>query len=55
MQRKARLTPEQCREKAEECLEMARVATKPEHTVMLEHMAETWNRIAKETGAGNGQ
>jgi len=41
-----RLTAEQCRAKAEECREIARVATRQEHRTMLEHMAGTWERIA---------
>jgi hypothetical protein len=41
-----RLSSEQCRLKADECREQARVASKPEHRIMLQHMAETWDRIA---------
>jgi hypothetical protein len=43
-----RLTADQCREKAVECLEIAAVARDTSHKVMLEHMAETWERIARE-------
>ncbi len=45
MPNKKRLTPEECEAKAAECLELARVAKVQEHRTMLEHMAETWERI----------
>jgi hypothetical protein len=41
-----RLSVTNCNDKAQECRDMARVATKPEHRIMLQHMAETWDRIA---------
>jgi hypothetical protein len=41
-----RMTAEECRSKAADCREMARVAFKPEHKIMLQHVAETWDRIA---------
>jgi hypothetical protein len=41
-----RLTAEQCHTKADECREIARVANSEEHRTMLEHMAQTWDRIA---------
>ena len=34
--------------KAHECRELAKRATKDSHRVMLEQMAETWERIANE-------
>ena len=40
-----RLTIEECHAKIAECREMAQRARRPEHRVMLEHMAETWERI----------
>jgi hypothetical protein len=43
-----RLTSVQSRAKADECRDLARVATKPEHSIMLRHIAETWERIAQE-------
>ena len=43
-----RLTADQCRGKANECREAARIAIKQEHQIMLQHMAETWDRIAAE-------
>ncbi len=41
-----RLTAAQCREHASVCQRMATVATRPEHRIMLEKMAETWSRTA---------
>ena len=54
-----RLTSDQCRKQADVCREMARVAMSPAHRTMLEHMAETWMRIAQDVQAdreatGNG-
>ena len=43
-----RLTSDQCRKQADLCREMARVAISPAHRTMLEHMAETWIRIARD-------
>jgi hypothetical protein len=40
-----RLTREECAAKAAECAELALEAKLPSHRVMLEHMAETWQRI----------
>jgi hypothetical protein len=41
-----RLTAADARDKASECRDMARRVQKPEHRVMLEDMAETWDRLA---------
>jgi hypothetical protein len=41
-----RLTPAECITKAQECRDMARRAVRPEHRAMLQHMAETWERVA---------
>jgi hypothetical protein len=41
------LNAEACRIKADECRTLAKEAKKQEHRVMLMHMAETWERIAK--------
>jgi hypothetical protein len=41
-----RLTAEECRDRADECREEAIMADNPEHRIMLQHMAETWERIA---------
>ena len=41
-----RLSAEECKSKAEDCREMGRVAVRSEHRIMLQHMAETWERIA---------
>ena len=39
---------EYCRQKADECLELAKTAKKPEHRIMFEHLAETWERVAED-------
>jgi hypothetical protein len=41
-----RLSPTEAKAKSQECREMAARAKQPEHRIMLEHMAETWDRIA---------
>lgn len=43
-----RMTPEEARAKAAECRAMAEATNRQEHRVMLTHMAETWERIAKD-------
>ena len=40
------LTTDLCRTKAVECLNLARQAVSNSHRIMLEHIAETWYRIA---------
>ena len=42
------LTPEECHAKVAECRAMAKRVLDPKHRVMLEHMAETWERICEE-------
>ena len=42
------LTLEECHGKAGECRAMAKRADNPSHRIMLEHMAETWERICAE-------
>ena len=42
-----RLNAETCRAKAEECRMLADQHSNQAHRVMLMHMAETWERIAK--------
>jgi len=52
-----RLTAAEARAKASECREMAGHASKPAHRTMLNHMAETWDRIADDAdhvGRNNG-
>jgi hypothetical protein len=34
---------------------MARDAATPEQKIMLEHIAETWHRLAAESAANNGR
>ena len=49
------LDAEACRAKAAECRALARVTRENSHRIMLVHMADTWDRIAKtyENGAGH--
>jgi hypothetical protein len=42
-----RLDAATCRTKAEECRTLARADKNAAHRIMLLHMAETWERIAK--------
>ena len=41
-----RLSVAECLKRAEQCRDFARRAKAAEHSVMLDHMAETWERIA---------
>jgi hypothetical protein len=41
------INAETCRAKAEECRTMAKQNNNPGHRIMLPHMAEAWERIAK--------
>ena len=41
-----RLTAEEAKSKVTECRDMAKRAINPEHRIMLENMAGTWERIA---------
>jgi hypothetical protein len=51
------LDAEACRAKAAECRALAWMTGEQSQRIMLEHMADTWERIAKtyETGAGHFQ
>jgi hypothetical protein len=49
-----RLTREEAKFKALECREIAKRVPSESHRVMLEHMAENWDRIAQEVGNTNG-
>jgi len=40
-----RLSREECEAKARECRDLAQRSLNPEHRTMLEHMAETWERV----------
>ena len=40
------LTADFCRAKAVECLHLAEQKVSGPHRIMLEHIAETWHRIA---------
>jgi hypothetical protein len=46
-----RLSPEESRAKAAECRALAQQALRQEHRIMLEHIAETWDRLASELEA----
>ena len=48
MTERNRLTLEECHAKIAECRDMARRADAQSHRVMLEHMAETWERICED-------
>jgi len=50
-----RLTQEEAKFKALECRELAKRTPLASHRIMLDHMAETWERIAGEVGHTNGQ
>ena len=50
-----RLTVEEAKFKALECRELAKRAPMESHRTMLDHMAETWDRIAREMGHTNGR
>jgi hypothetical protein len=43
-----RLTVEECHAKAVECRKMATRTREGAHVIMLEHMAETWERICRD-------
>ena len=50
-----RATAAQCRARAEECRALAKGhSTNREHQVMLQHIADTWERIAKDIESENG-
>jgi hypothetical protein len=51
---RSRLTPAEAQQKADECRELAKRALNPEHRVMLNHMAETWERIATDMKRSDG-
>jgi len=42
----ADLTAEQCETQAQECRALAEQVMRQPHRVMLEHIADTWDRIA---------
>ena len=48
VRRRKHLTADQCHAKMVECLDLARIAKCEAHRILLQHMAETWQRIAKE-------
>jgi hypothetical protein len=45
---KADLDTDFCHEKAAECRRLASAAKSPPVQIMLDHVAETWQRIARE-------
>ena len=48
-----RLTAEEAKFKALECCEIAKHSAFDSHRIMLEHMAETWERIAQDIDSNN--
>ena len=48
-------SPAECRKKAQECRDMAKIMSQQEHRTMLQHIAETWERIAKDMESENGK
>jgi hypothetical protein len=44
----SQLTSDQAREKAAESLELAKYARDTFHQILLQHIAETWERIARD-------
>lgn len=49
------MTVEEARGKVVECMEMAAVARNRSHKIMLEHMADTWQRIANDIEQRNAK
>lgn len=54
MSENTRMTTADARAKADECRELARQAKVYAHRVMLEHMADTWQRIADNMQTDSG-
>ncbi len=50
--RAERVDAEQCQQKADQCRALAHDAKDPSHRIMLEHMAETWERMANSFRTG---
>jgi hypothetical protein len=50
----ARLSAADCRRQAHECRKMAEGVIEPAHETMLEHMADTWDRLAAEMDQRTG-
>jgi hypothetical protein len=46
------LTAEDVHARVIECRDMAKLAQYPEHRIMLDHMAGTWERIARSLDDG---
>ena len=42
------MTAAEAREKVTKCMELAAIARQTSHQIMLQHMAETWERIAQD-------
>lgn len=42
------------RTRAKECIELAQLVRSSEQRIMLQHIAETWVRLADEAGRGGG-
>jgi hypothetical protein len=50
---KAKLTMENCQEQAANCRKVAVQVMTPAHQIMLEHIADTWDRIAADIHKAN--
>jgi hypothetical protein len=49
-----RMSSEDARDKVVECVELAAHARDTSHKIMLQHMAETWERIARDIDQTKG-
>jgi hypothetical protein len=55
MAKSERLSAKDCRALGDECRAMAKSMASQEHRVMLQHMADTWDRIAADMEGENGK
>ena len=42
------LTADECRAEGRKCVDYSKKATRPEHRIVFVHMADTWERLAKD-------
>ena len=47
-----RVDADECQKNADECRALARAVKDPSHRTMLEHMANTWERLARSFRTG---
>jgi hypothetical protein len=50
----ANLSRKACQEQASNCSKMAEQVMTPAHRIMLEHIADTWDRISADIHRANG-